>query len=230
MRVMSLRRLVRRQRGVSYSLSFVLVVPLYLTIMVFTLEVGILMITRIGLQYAAHMAARSAVVWQSAEPESLRDDRIKLAAVQAIAPYVGGRQREVDDAGSISGDAYQHASDFASAVRRYQQKAVSAEPGLRRPYTRSRTPPKADFLERKFLSAWGRTDVEVKASAQDPRGPLEVTVKLRAPLYMPIVSRFLDPDLSAPFEYPMQTTVTLPNDAPVSKDNKLGIKYQSYRD
>ena len=122
-----------------------------------------------------------------------------------------------------------HATDWAAAVRKFQAPAVAVEPGLTRPYTRGRTPPDLDFLKRKFLSTWGRTTVERKPPTGDPHGPLTLTVKVRAPLYLPVVSRFLDPDLSAPFEYPLEATVTLPNDAPLSKDGTLGIKYQSFR-
>jgi hypothetical protein len=82
-------------------------------------------------------------------------------------------------------------------------------------------------LERKYLSAAARTTVELTAGT-GPHDRLTVTVKVRAPLYIPFVSRFLDPDLSAPFEYPLEATVTLPNNAPVSKDGTLGIKYQSF--
>lgn len=226
--MLALRRLFRRQRGVSYSLSFVLIVPLYLTLMLLAVEAGLLLLTRLGLQYAAHMGARSAVVWQSAQPESLREERIKLAVVQALAGFLGGRQLELDGE-TIPPEADPHATDWADGVGKFQAPAVAVEPGLRRPYTRSRTPPDAAFLKRKFLSAWVRTTVELKPPTDDPHGPLTLTVRVRAPLYMPVVSRFLDPDLKAPFEYPMAATVTLPNDAPLSKDGTLGIKYQSFR-
>jgi hypothetical protein len=225
----ALRRLLRRQRGVSYSLSFVLVVPLYLTIMLFAVEAGLLLITRIGVQYAAHQAARAAVVWQSAEPADLRQERMNQAAWQSMAPFIGGRQQELDDAGPVPAEAYDHAPDWAAGVRKYMEPAVAAEPGLQRPYTRPHTPPDASFCLRKYLCSAARTTVEVTSAGSAPHGPITVTVRVRAPLYIPVVSRVLDPDRSAPFEYPLEVTVTLPNDAPVSKDGTLGIKYQSFR-
>ena len=42
-----------------------------------------------------------------------------------------------------------------------------------------------------------------------------------------VVEIFLDPDRSAPFEYPLTATVTLSADGPKSKDGTLGIEYQS---
>jgi Flp pilus assembly protein TadG len=224
----SLRRLAVRDRGVSYSLSVVLIVPLYLTIMITAVELSLLFLARLGTQYAAHAAARSAVVWLHAQPEELREERIRQAATMALAPYTGGRQREVNDAGPPPPWADQNATDFADAVRLFQAPAASAGITAKRPYDPSRSPPPADFLRRKFLSAAARTTVKVEvADATDPHTLVTVTVTFRSPLYFPVASRFLDPDRSAPFEYPLTATVTLPADGPKSKDGTLGIEYQS---
>lgn len=47
-------RLLRRQRGVSYPLGYVLVAPFYLTVMLFAVEAGFLMFAQLGTHYAAH--------------------------------------------------------------------------------------------------------------------------------------------------------------------------------
>jgi Flp pilus assembly protein TadG len=222
-------RLLRRTRGASYSLPFVLVVPLYLTVMLTAVEAGFLLLARIGTQYAAHAAARSAVVWRSASPAELREDRVRQSAAQALAPFVGGRQRELDSAGPVPPWGHDFATDFADAVRRFEAPAAAADPCTPRPYQRSRTPPEADFLRRKFLCAAARTSVEVVATdPADPRTALTVTVRFRAPLYVPVVSRFLDPDGSPPFEYPMSATVTLPADGAMTATGTVGIDYHSF--
>jgi hypothetical protein len=225
---LSLRRIARRDRGVSYSLSVVMIVPLYMMVMICAFELALLMLARLGTQYAAHAAARAAVVWVDALPEELRDERIHQAAVMNIAPYTGGRQREVDDAGPPPAWAAEFATDFADAVRVFEAPAAQAGITATRPYTPSRTPPDGGFLRRKFLSAAARTTVTVEPfDRTDPHAPIAVTVTFRAPLYFPVVSRFLDPDRSAPFEYPLTATVTLPADGPKSKDRTLGIEYHS---
>jgi len=52
-------------------------------------------------------------------------------------------------------------------------------------------------------------------------------VRYRAPLYIPVVSRFLDPDGGWPYEYEIESRAVLPNETPVSADRRLGIDYRS---
>jgi Flp pilus assembly protein TadG len=223
-----LSRLARRTRGASYSLPFVMVVPLYLTVVLVAIEAGFVLLARIGTQYAAHAAARSAVVWRSAKSVELREERPRQAAVMAIAAFIGGRQRELDDAGPIPAGAEEQATDFADAVRLFEAPAVANDPLKKRPYTRTRTPPDAGFLRRKYLSAAARTTVEVTVEDEaNPRTPVTATVKFRAPLYLPLVSRFLDPDGSAPYEFPLSATVTLPAEGATTKTGTVGIDYHS---
>jgi len=210
-------RLLRRQRGVSYPLGYVLIAPLYLTIMLFAVEAGFLLFTQLGTHYAAHMAARSAVVWRDAQPVELREDRVRQAAVKALAPFVGGRQRELDDAGPARPEAEEEATDFADAVRLFDARA---------------TPPDAEFLRRKYLQTDARLtltlDPPLSARQTDPHAETTVTVEFRAPLYLPVVSRFLDRDGSAPYEFPLSATATLPADGPISRDRTVGIEYHSF--
>jgi Flp pilus assembly protein TadG len=205
-----LRRFVRRERGVSYTLPFVLIVPFYLMFMLLACETTFLALAKLGTQYAAHAAARSAVVWQSAEPEKLREQMPRQAARAALAALVAGRQHEINVAGPPDTTAYTEAADFASAVNTYTPGAAPA-----------------DFLQRKYLNAAARTAVTITAADESPHARLTVTVTFRAPLYLPVVSRFLDPDGQAPYEYPLSATVILPNAAPVSDDGTLGIDYRS---
>jgi Flp pilus assembly protein TadG len=161
----------------------VLVVPLYLIVILTAVEIGFLFLARIGTQHAAHAAARSAVVWRSAQPKELRDERIHQSAVMALAPFVGGQQRELDSARPTPAWASESATDFADAVRLFEAPAASVDPCHPRPYRRSRTPPDLDFLRRKFLIATARTSVDVTpADPNDPRTPLTTTVNFRAPV------------------------------------------------
>lgn len=225
-------RLLRRQRGVSYPLGYALIAPFYLTILLFAVEAGFLLFAQLGTHYAAHMAARSAVVWRDAQPARLREDRVRQAAVTALAPFVGGRQRELDEAGPGHPEAEEEAIDFADAVREYEARAVAIDPAIPRPYRRSRTPPDAGFLQRKYRHADARLtltlDPPLSAKQTDPHAETTVTVEFRAPLYLPVVSRFLDRDGTAPYEFPLSATATLPGDGPISRDRTVGIDYHSF--
>lgn len=100
-----LRAFARSQRGTSYALPYVLVVPFYLAFVLAVFEMGFLLIAKIGTQTAAHAAARSAAVWHSAPAEKLPELRPKQAAWMALAAYAGGRQRELDAAGPVPPEA-----------------------------------------------------------------------------------------------------------------------------
>ncbi len=208
-----LRAFARSQRGTSYALPYVLVVPFYLAFVLAVFEMGFLLIAKIGTQTAAHAAARSAAVWHSAPAEKLPELRPKQAAWMALAAYAGGRQRELDAAGPVPPEARESARSYADAVRRYTDGGHGAGAA-----------PPVDFFERKFLNAAARTTVTVAALAPgDPHGPLRVTVTYRAPLYVPVVSRFLDADGRAPFERPVTVVVVVPNEAPETVSGTIGI-------
>ncbi|MBX7106959.1 MAG: hypothetical protein K1X57_23010 [Gemmataceae bacterium] len=207
---MTIRRL-NRQHGVSYSLPFVLVIPFYLTFMAMTVEVAFLLQAKLGTMAAAHAAGRAARVWLSAQPVELREQRIRQAAWTRLASYIGGRQHEIDVAGPVPAEAESGATEYAQAAGRYLGNTQSDEA----------------FLRRKYRHAAARAEVRVEVASNDPRAMIKVTVRFRAPLYVPVASRFLDPDMRAPFEYPMTATATIPNDAPLSESGTLGIEYDS---
>ncbi|MBX7103814.1 MAG: hypothetical protein K1X57_07020 [Gemmataceae bacterium] len=199
------------ERGVSYSLPFAMIIPFYLTFMAMTVEIAFLLQAKLGAMAAAQSAVRAAKVWQSAQPATLAEARIRQAAFTTLAAFVGGRQSEINAAGPIPSDAEAGADDYAAASNlALQSRAVDAE-----------------FLRRKYRHGAARTELQLEMPKSDPRGMITVTIKFRAPLYVPLASRFLDPDRRAPFEYPLTASATLPADGPVSRDGKLGIDYGS---
>ena len=114
-------RCLCRTRGASYSLSVVLVVPLYLSAVLFAGEVGYLLLARQGVQYAAHAAARSASVWDT-------DDQPRRAAVAALAGFVGRpRDAQAGEAGIAREYAAAHGGE---AVRERLFRAAAARTGV----------------------------------------------------------------------------------------------------
>lgn len=58
-----LRRLHHDERGAVQSLSFVLTLPIFMIIMMFVVQLSLVTMARISVEYAAYAAARSAIVW-----------------------------------------------------------------------------------------------------------------------------------------------------------------------
>ena len=212
------------ESGASYSLGFVMVAPLYLFFLLTVYEATLLLVAKVGTMYAAHACARSTVVWQTAEPASLRKDRTEQATVTAMTPFVSARARDIDPF-RIPGSAYGQAVELVGAYFLYSRDAAAAPPAVARPYPRGNAT--WDYLARKYLNAASRTTYTVTGDAKTPGADTTVVVRYRAPLYFPVVSRFLDPDGVWPYEYAIESRAVLPNETPVSADRKLGIDYRS---
>lgn len=209
-----LRALARGRRGASYALPMVLVTPVYLGFVLTIFEVGFLMLAGLGTRYAAHAAARSAAVWCDAGADAEAALRPRQAAWAALTPYVSGSRRAFAAAGPAPPEAVAAAPQYAAAVQRYVAgRAVGT-----------------DTSERRFLTAAARTAVTVEpVPGPGPRRMLRVTVTFRAPLWCPVVSRFMDPDHRPPFEYPVTAVATIPCEAPETGGRGLGIGYTPVR-
>ena len=212
--------LVCGERGAAYSLAYVMVVPVFLAFLSLVFEAGQLMLGKMATMYAAHCGARSLAVWSSARPEDVRTARVEQSVRTAMAPFMSGRKR--DGSFSFSPSALLQAEEFKHAYEAYSAFDRAPRRGAGQRY--EARPATAEALRIKYRNAVSRT--EVTQVADDPAS-VQVTVEYSAPLYVPGVTRFLDPDGSWPYEFPIRTTARLPNERPVSADGTIGIDYHS---
>jgi hypothetical protein len=100
-RVSRLRRLHADEGGAVQSLSFVMVLPIFMIIMLFIVQLSQVLIGTIVVHYAAFAAARSAIVWIPArlEPYDPRDD----IDFETYGPYL--RENQVGPLLSVVGQA-----------------------------------------------------------------------------------------------------------------------------
>jgi hypothetical protein len=210
------------EEGASYTLAYVMVIPIYLLFLCLVVEASLLLIAKVGTLYAAHAGARSMVVWDSMPPTELRDERSRQAVFTAMAGFTSSSPRHLRF--SIPPKAFQQAAEFVLVYKMYS-RASESQPGPRRPYTRIN--PTARKLFQRYLVAASRTTIRYDVDRSNPEGPIRCTVTYLAPLYIPGSARILDPDGSAPYDYPIVSIVTLPNEAPISADGTLGIEYES---
>ncbi len=200
----------RDESGLSYTLAFVLTVPLYLLLCCVFCEVTLLLLAKFGTVYAAYAGARSAVVWETMSP-GMREDRVREAVVVALTPFaVQGRNSGSPEASAPWG-ASSHADDYVQALQKFSGSEVRREK-----------------LKRHFLDVAGRTSVKTRIREHKRGAPVEVTVTYRAAFLTPGVARLLDPDHAWPYEYPITSSTTLNLEYPVSRDGRLGINYKSF--
>jgi len=82
-----LRKLHRDQGGAVQSLAFVLVLPFFVMIMLFIIQISQVMIGTVVVHYAAFAAARSAIVWIPANLGEEPENCISAYAIESEAPY-----------------------------------------------------------------------------------------------------------------------------------------------
>ncbi len=190
--------------GAAYSLSFVMVLPFYVFLMCFTLEIMFLMIAKIGAVHACQAAVRAAAVHSAvARP----DDRgsndwipqaakaaAKKAAVVSMTPYASAVDPDYR-AGSPDGVAFHNAyKDYISMV---------APPDDSNGFCKVATfgvPVSQLCLSRRYASASGRIDVnlvldpavEKTIKKNEPwRKCLKCELNYRAPFQLPAIGYVL---------------------------------------
>jgi Flp pilus assembly protein TadG len=202
--------LLRGEEGVSYSLSFVLLLPFYLLFVCLVFEATWLLLAKVGTLYAAHAGARSAVVWSSARtlPGDQSSNHINQSVWTAMTPFSSGQpsQQGAPAGADAQGDQY------AAAYQSYSQ--ASGDPYAQVAPAR---------MKQRYLSAASRTTWQVNIDQSRPDGDVTVRVTYRAPLYIPGAARAL----GMGNEYPITSSATIPNEAPANDSRSLGIDYRS---
>jgi Flp pilus assembly protein TadG len=208
----SWRDLARAEDGASYSLGFMIVMPIFVLTVCLVVETTLILVTKIGTTYAAYAAARSAVVWvPSGVGSDAAQAKMKTAAVQAMTPFASGATHHQPIA-SIPSPA-----DFAQYYAAH--RSFADRPGA------------VDYIAAKYRYAnWA---VAVKTDAgMDFRKDVTLTLDYKAPFHLSSVGRFLGKRdvVSGFYYYPMTTVVKLENHAPKNEtanpaNRPLGISY-----
>lgn len=225
-RLPALADLHRDETGVSYSMSYILVAPIYLMFLCMVFTATLLLLAKIGTMYAAHAGARSAAVWQTAQPSNLRQERTEQAVLTAMAPFVSASSRDLLTAPSAPPpNTARYTEEFIEGYTFYSRGSKNLEPPVRRPYARQQPDP--GYLARKFLNTATRTTFRIGGETNRPGGKTTVTVTYKSPLYIPGVNRFLDPDGAWPYAMDITSVAAIPSEVPVSANRTLGIPYRS---
>lgn len=236
----SLAGFARDEAGLSYSLAYVFVVPIYILFLCLVYEASMLLMAKFGTMYAAHAGARSAVVWQSANHvdggTAVRTERIEQSVLSAMAPFVSSRAQDVIGLGITPKlPSVSQSAQFVAAYKLHETGSSGQNPAGNRPYSRESAP--VSVLGFKFANATARTSIEVNdkplsdlPTAAWPAGePVKVVVTYKAPMYVPGARKILKP---FGLFYEMKSAATLPNETPLSAVNNpsnrpLGIDYRS---
>lgn len=200
-------RLHRDERGSAYVLSYMMVLPIVVVLLILIGETAMIMVAKTGVTYAAFAAARSSSVWQF--NEGIAQQKATQAAVQAMAPFANGLK-----ATALSG-----------------QSSTAVEDDFVALYRSATTNPMSDaYIRRKYRYA--RDAISVTSSHQAAKNgnqpgayDIKVSVEYRYSFHMPFVSRFFG---SADGKLRIHSTAILPAEVPMNDKRSLGISYASH--
>src|SRR6185437_5924062 len=86
------RHFIADENGAAYTLSYVMVIPVYAILICMIIETVLMLSAKLGTVYAAYSAARTASVWSSATTWDKTLAKAKQAAVQSMVPFASGMQ------------------------------------------------------------------------------------------------------------------------------------------
>jgi hypothetical protein len=204
--------------GAAYTLSYVMTFPIYGLFMALIVETSLMLSCKIGTVYAAYAAARSAVVWSSAQPGAPGSaavtgrarERMRRAAVHALVPFASASPQHAFPGGGGDGNL----SQFLAAYRaHYSDDATTG------------------YLTRKYRYSSSATEVTSENLAgHEPTDDIVVTVRFHYPFILPGIGRLLGakPFGGAKFYTALlETQAKLQSETPRSKSRTLGIQYRS---
>ncbi|MEY4565902.1 MAG: hypothetical protein RLY14_872 [Planctomycetota bacterium] len=202
-----IRSLHRDQKGGAYTLSYVMVIPIYLIAFCFVIETTLMLIAKLGTNYSSFAAARTAIVWLPFG----RSDKVEEAARQAFVPFASGLRASP---ASLSSDSKEK-REYLRAYQDYCSKI-----GASADYVR--------FIERKYDYAQNAVSASFDILSHDAvwDEDVSVTVTYEFPFSVPIVGRLLGRHKAGDlFVYDIQSTTTLQIENPHNDEKKLGISY-----
>ena len=115
----TLRGLAIDEDGAAYTLSYVMVIPVYALLICLIIESVLMLTAKLGTVYSAFAAARTASVWSSATTWEKTLEKAKAAATKSMTPFASGTQGRTNKAVSVDALAYD------AAYHTYAKKPIS---------------------------------------------------------------------------------------------------------
>jgi hypothetical protein len=203
--------------GAAYSLSYVLVFPIYVLLVVLVIECTLILVVKLGTIYAAYAAARSQIVWSSVDDSAAVKARADRAAIHAMVPFSSSweqhaRQAGIDTVAPVQGEEY-----F------FVYNMVADGPAEDRRYIANKHRWAAFATSVKYVrTLLGGGDKPWFAD-------IKATVEYRMPLHVTWVGRFLGQRFVGPrggyYLYSITSSVTLQDEAAQNDKMTIGFRY-----
>lgn len=202
-----LRRLVVAEDGAAYTLSYVMVVPMYAILICLIIETSMMLTAKLGTVYSAYAAARSASVWSSATTWDKTLEKAKQAAIKSMTPFASGTQSALSSV-PLAGSAVDSAA-YLAAYEAYAKKPVAAK-----------------YLLAKYGYASRHTKVEIAGPPATWDADISAKVTYEFPFNVPGIGRLLGRrGVDGRYYFSLTSQATIPNEGPQNDRNSIGIGY-----
>ncbi|HEX4412726.1 MAG TPA: hypothetical protein VH107_03800 [Lacipirellulaceae bacterium] len=199
----TMRRLATDEDGAAYTLSYVMVIPVYALLMCMIIESVLMMTAKLGTVYAAFAAVRTATVWSSATTWEKAQEKAQHAATKAMTPFSSGTHGGIEKAANADAIAYE------TAYHAY-----------------AKTPIADKFLLNKYGYAQEHVKVEINGPPTDATAPITAKVTYEFPFNVPGIARlFGKKGNDGKFYFRLTSEATLDNEAPQDNQKTIGIGY-----
>ena len=201
------RRFARDEGGAAYSLSFVMVIPIYALLICLIIEAALILTAKLGTVYAAFAAARTASVWSSHTSWEKTQEKAQRAALQAMVPFASGTQSLISnvptDADTVADGLY-----YIGAYQAYAKDAQSTK-----------------YLASKYGYASRNVKVTIEGPPASSDAPIVAKVTYQFPFNVPGIARILGDKGPDGYFFNISSTATIPNEGPQDNRKTIGIGY-----
>jgi hypothetical protein len=210
----SLQHLALDEDGAAYTLSYVMVIPVYALVVCAIVETALLLTAKMGTIYASYAAVRSAAVWSTATTWDKAEKKARKAAIKCMAPFASGTQSLVSTA-NPSQDIEDDLADIAVDVGSYNASYKLF----------AKKPVSVKYLSTKYAYALRHIQVKIDEPT-DGAGNITATVTYEFPFNIPGIGRiFGERGDDGVYYFKMTSSATIPNEGLRGGLKNIGIGY-----
>jgi Flp pilus assembly protein TadG len=202
-----LHRLAREEDGAAYTLSYVMVIPLYALLLCLIVETVFMLTAKLGTVYAAYAAARTASVWSSHTTWDKAMAKAEKAAFKTMTPFASGLQPLTSSVPTP--DAAVDSALYLAAYNAFAEDPVAAK-----------------YLLAKYGYASRHTEVSIEGPPATWDADITAKVTYDFPFNVPGIGRLLGRrGFDGRYYYSLTSQATIPNEGPQNNRNTIGIGY-----
>jgi Flp pilus assembly protein TadG len=201
------RRFANDEEGAAYTLSFVMVIPIFALLICLIIEAALILTAKLGTVYSAYAAARTASVWSSHTTWEKTMEKSKRAAFKTMVPFASGTQGLLSN---IPTDQ-QTVTDGLLYMGAYNAYAAKPESNK--------------YLAAKYAYASRNVKVTIEGPPEKSDSPITAKVTYQFPFNIPGIARILGDKGPDGYFFNISSTATIPNEGPRDNRKTIGIGY-----